>query len=286
MADASPTTVAEAALWRSPLSAPHIARNAPFKSKCVQRHDTALTSPKEHDYRHGTTHAFLQHAKHYWWACYQLAQHLIRGQRPNAMDSETFCLAYATCVLRIWAWHDHTAAAVAGAVAAGHRMLQKMATSSCTGAESFEATISSSIAMAANEALALTAAANHLAERAGSFRHHLAHACIYMHVRPQARQLRARTPRTLALWKREVGAAAGDTGSKGAKATRERLVSTHGAPQEQSCARALRGPLRSGSARGRRRRRRYGIKRSASNTRTVGEHARCTTGRARERTVQ
>ena len=148
------------------------------------------------------------------------------------MDSETFCLAHATCVLRIWEWHDHTAAAVAGAVAAGPRMLQKMATSSCTGAESFEATISSSIAIAANEALALTAAANHLAERAGSFRHHLAHACIYMHVRPQARQLRARTPRTLALWKRKVGGAAGDTGSNGARATRERLVSTHGAPQE------------------------------------------------------
>ena len=208
-------TVAEAALWRSPLRAPHAACDTPFESPYIQRHDTAYASSNDHGNTHGTTHALLQHGNHYWWACYQLAQHLIRGQRPNAMDSETFCLAHATCVLRIWEWHDHTAAAVAGAVAAGPGMLQKIATSSFTGAESFEATISSSIAMAGNEALALTAAANNLAERAGSFMHHLAHACIYMHARPQPRPRAETNPvQTYGAKPREATSSEADPGSK------------------------------------------------------------------------
>ena len=78
------------------------------------------------------------------------------------MDSETSCLAGATCVLRFWEWHHYTAAAVAGAVAAAPGMLQQMATSSSAATESspaLEAAIASSLSAATNEAPAPKAAA-------------------------------------------------------------------------------------------------------------------------------
>ena len=99
------------------------------------------------------------------------------------MDSETSCLAGATCVLRFWEWHHYTAAAVAGAVAAAPGMLQQIATSSSAATESspaLEAAIASSLSAATNEAPAPKAAAKKFRCK-GRQPHAALGACMHFH---------------------------------------------------------------------------------------------------------
>jgi len=64
MADAWPTTVAEAPLWRSPHEALHAARYTPFERTYFGRHVSAFAAPNKHLHMLGTMDAIFHKTHH------------------------------------------------------------------------------------------------------------------------------------------------------------------------------------------------------------------------------
>ena len=73
MADALPTTVADAALQRGTQTKSHAERNTPSEGPCFKHTADTIDDPKAHSNKNGTIHANLQN----------LLQHLMQGHGTN-----------------------------------------------------------------------------------------------------------------------------------------------------------------------------------------------------------